>query len=533
MFRYLMTAPASQISRASWKGTPAKCLIRTFERRYFYVLAAVACLVVLDQAVVQPLLVQMNAYAPAINVAGRQRMLSQRLTKAALKLQIAENLKAREASRKELDATRHEWAAAHFALENGPRELSILALQAPPIDSAWSDLQPHFAEMNEAAKAIAEGRPAIERSTDSAQHISKIVDHEAAYLSAMDRVVKLLELEAAQQIHFLRISAMGIAATVLTLLLALGWLVVRPATNIISGQVNELELRVDQRTRELADANVSLEQEIIDHAAAEEKTQLLAVQLAHAARVSAMGHLTAGLSHELNQPLAAIVNYAETCDLLLDLDHADGTNGKLHQHFEQIKQASVRAGKILHRMRDFVRPTQRTLAKVHLDELIQEVVELCKFEADRANVQITLELRSSTSVTVDAIQIQQVLVNLLQNALHAIKLSDADTRRVTICTEQVCDEVRVEVIDTGPGLDAVDEVAIFSPFYTTKTNGLGLGLAISKTIVERHHGAMVARNSPHGGAIIGFTLPCADETTAENDMKLPEAAYVTTEIKTC
>jgi two-component system, LuxR family, sensor kinase FixL len=526
-----MTAAACQISKATSKNAPAKGLIRTFERRYFFVLAAVACLVVLDQAVVQPLLVQMNAYAPAINVAGRQRMLSQRLTKAALKLQIADSVEAREASRQELEATRHEWAGAHFPLESGPGKLSILALHAPPIDSAWSELQPHFGEMNEAAKAIAEGEPATERSTDLRQHISNIVDHEAAYLSAMDRVVKLLELEAAKQIRFLRVSAMGIAATVLVLLLALGWLVVRPAANVISGQVNELELRVDQRTRELANANSSLEQEISDHAAADEKTQLLAAQLAHAARVSTMGHLTAGLSHELNQPLAAIVNYAETCELLLD--HANSDRGKLRQHFEQIKQASARAGKILHRMRDFVRPTRTTLAKVDLNELVQEVVELCKFDADRANVQTTLELGSSTNVAVDAVQIQQVLVNLLQNALQAIKARDANMRRVTIRTEQVDDEVRVEVIDTGPGLDTMDEVAIFSPFYTTKTNGLGLGLAISKTIVERHHGAMMARNSPHGGAIIGFTLPCTDESPHEEGRGLTEANCLTTETTAC
>jgi two-component system, LuxR family, sensor kinase FixL len=500
----MMTATANT-AESNAGQQPFSRLVRIFERRYFLVLAAVAGLILLDQAVVQPLLVQMNAYAPAINIAGRQRMLSQRLTKAALKWQLASDAKEREAQRQELAATRHDWAAAHAELASDQGELSLPSLRVPSLEEAWSELQPQFAAMNAAAKVISDARPSNDRSEIiPTTSVSEIVDHEAVYLKTMDRVVKLLELEAAQRVRFLRITAMAIAATVLVLLVALGWLVVRPATKVINVQVDELELRVAQRTRELAEANASLEREIVEHAAAVEKTQLLAAQLAHAARVSTMGHLTAGLSHELNQPLAAIVNYAETCELLLD--HDVNGNVKVRQHFEQIKLASARAGKILHRMRDFVRPTTGTCAEVDLNTLVREVAELCRFEADRGNVQLSLAFDSHDRVAADAIQIQQVLVNLLRNAFHAIADADAATRCVTIRTTQIDNAACVEVIDTGPGF-AVNETALFSPFYTTKADGLGLGLAICKTIVERHSGKISARSSP-SGAIIGFTLPC-------------------------
>jgi signal transduction histidine kinase len=149
------------------------------------------------------------------------------------------------------------------------------------------------------------------------------------------------------------------------------------------------------------------------------------------------------------------------------------------------------------------------------------VAELCKFEADRGNVQLSLALDSHDGVAVDAIQIQQVLVKLLRNAFHAIADVDATTRRVTIRTTQIDNAACVEVIDTGPGLDAVSEMTLFAPFYTAKTDGLGLGLAICKTIVERHNGKMFAKNSPIG-TVIGFTLPCV-EMTPEIQMANPKA----------
>ena len=168
----------------------------------------------------------------------------------------------------------------------------------------------------------------------------------------------LLEEAAGRQIFWLRMVALGIGSGVIVLLIALGWFVVRPATRTIRNQVDKLELRVADRTRELADANRALRHEIVERELAETKTQLLSNQLAHASRVSALGHLTAGLAHEVNQPLAAIANYAETCDLLLAAA-APHDGKRLRQHLDQIKQAVLRTGQIVRRIAQFRSPQQR------------------------------------------------------------------------------------------------------------------------------------------------------------------------------
>jgi two-component system, LuxR family, sensor kinase FixL len=511
----LMTYDPPKSTISSRAECSAHWFIRRLTNRYFLVLAAVAGLVVIDQAIVQPLLVRMNAYAPAINLAGRQRMLSQKLTKAALKWQAAQDDHSRSRASEELGATLDQWTSAHSALQYGDLAIGIPKLNVPAIQLAWTELQPQFEAMRAAASAILESDSLVATnvaqpkytSNAAAGSVATIVDHEAQYLLAMDRVVKLLEQEAGQQISLLRVCGVTIAAGVIALLIGLGWFVVRPATHAIRGQVDDLELRVAARTRELADANVALENEIAERAQTETKMQLLANQLAHAGRVSTMGHLTSGLAHELNQPLAAIVNYAETCDLLLSMDNGVREEN-LVRHIEQIKEAGTRAGQIVRRMRDFVRPNSRSILEIDLNALVREVAELCKFEADRADVQLSLNLSPPGSrVHVDPIQIQQVLVNLVQNALQAMQSVPSNERRMDISTMVCSDSVTVEVTDTGPGLDAVDEQVIFSPFYTTKPDGLGIGLAICRSIVERHAGKVFAQNAPQGGATIGFTLP--------------------------
>jgi C4-dicarboxylate-specific signal transduction histidine kinase len=499
----------------------------------------------------------MNAYAPAINLAGRQRMLSQKLTKSALKWQAAENDQLRARCGEELRGTLEQWVAAHLALQNGDHKLGIEKLKAsnkmdgdcpnfaqsaeqngtvpfspailldalhvPGVNRAWNTLQPHFEAMSAAASAILKPAPLEPSNADSSANlnaastraIASIVENEADYLTTMDSIVKILEEEAGHQIVLLRMFGVCIASGVIALLVGLGWFVVRPATGAIRGQVDELELRVDERTRELAEANQSLEQEMLERSKADARMQLLANQLAHAARVSTMGHLTAGLAHELNQPLAAIVNYAETCDLLLSPEHRD-ERGNLARHIVQIKQASTRAGQIVRRMRDFVRPNSAAMLEVDLNELVHEVAELCRSEANRAEVQLLLDLSASQPrACVDPIQIQQVLVNLVQNALQAMQNASSGERLLVIRITAGNELARIEVTDSGPGLDTVDDMAIFTPFYTTKPDGLGIGLAICRSIVERHQGRIYAQNAPRGGATIGFTLPLVLPTGAE------------------
>ena len=183
-------------------------------------------------------------------------------------------------------------------------------------------------------------------------------------------------------------------------------------------------------------------------------------------------------------------------------------------------------------MRNFVRPNSGPPREVELNLLIREVAELCRFEAERADVRVALDLRATeVRIQVDPIQIQQVLVNLVQNAISAMQDSPTDNRRLVIRTRafnaqspagpEHSDQVQIEVIDSGPGIPADGETELFKPFHTTKADGLGLGLAICRSIVERHGGTIWAERAPQRGAMFSFSLPC-NQTT--NDASRHEQA---------
>jgi C4-dicarboxylate-specific signal transduction histidine kinase len=324
----------------------------------------------------------------------------------------------------------------------------------------------------------------------------------------MDRIVKLLENEAASAVFRLRVCAGTIAAAVISLVVALGWFVIRPATLTIRRQVDELEHQVADRTCALYTAFEKLQCEVADRQAAELKNQRLAAQLAHAARVTTLGHLAAGLAHELNQPLATIANYTEACDVELDRHQNGAWSDRLRTNLERTKKAALRAGQIVRRMRNFVRPDLSAATFIEIDTLIREVVEFCQTEIDQAAATIMMDLTDDdAAVCVDAIQIQQVIVNLIHNALHAVGERPVDERHIAIRASTSADFIRVDVVDSGPGFAAPDWETIFAPFYTTKRDGLGIGLSICRAIVEEHGGAIWAEAARNLGAMVSFTLP--------------------------
>lgn len=485
-------------------------LIRRLGTRYIVVLILVALLMVVDQAVVQPLLVRLDTYAPAVNLSGRQRMLSQRLTKAALLLESSDNEPDRDAFRTELRETLDQWTSSQATLLHGDPQRGIPVIASPEITAQWNSLRPHFDAMRAAAMRLID--PAI-HSNDSAataDAVGRIVANEAAFLSSMDRIVKLMELEAAAEISRMRACAMAIAAAVVLLLIGLGWFVVRPATRTIRRQVDNLESRVAQRTQQLADALSSLRHEIDEREVVETKYKTLAAQLGHADRVASIGHLTVGLAHELNQPLGAIANYAEACDVILSQSHHPSGDRRIRDNINYIKQASLRAGHIVRRIRNFVRPNRGTTVEADVNVLVEEVVAICRQEITQADVELVLDLKANVGiVAVDPIQIQQVLVNLVQNALQAMQSSTTKLRRLELRTSENSDSVRVDVADSGPGFTAAAADTIFEPFHTTKADGLGIGLSICRTIVDRHEGTIWAESKPGSGAQVSFTLPLA------------------------
>jgi two-component system sensor kinase FixL len=485
--------------------------VRRLAWRYLFVLAAVAALMVVDQAIIQPMLVRLNAFAPAINVAGRQRMLSQRLAKAALTLDDATEAAIKNERRDELRQSLDRWTAEHDALLDGDEVLGIRRIETPELDAEWKDLEPHYRAMVAAATTLAEEDAALAAAEQSAA-VSAIVEHEADFLATMDRIVKLMEDEAARAVWRLRAYALAIAATVVALLVGLGWFVVRPATRTIRTQFDELESRVAERTRELSVALESLQHEVQEREAAELRHQRISAQLTHAERVSTMGHLTAGLAHELNQPLAAIANYTEASDVLLGglpADVADRDElGRVREFVSLAKRAALRAGQIVRRMRNFVKPNASGASEVGINSLVTEIEELCRNEASNSAAEIALQLDAENDVVfADPIQIQQVLVNLVQNSLQAMSANGSDPRRMILRTKTVGAFAQIDVRDTGPGFAVADPETVFAPFHTTKADGLGIGLSICRSIVEHHRGTIWTESSSGRGAQVSFTLP--------------------------
>lgn len=241
--------------------------------------------------------------------------------------------------------------------------------------------------------------------------------------------------------------------------------------------------------------------------------------LAHVSRLTTMGEMVAGIAHEINQPLYAIGNYATACARVLDSNGVEKAD-KLGEWTKQIAQQASRAGSILRRLADFSRKSSSRLTVVDLNQLVTESAELVNVDAKRYQIQTTYDLEANLPlVKVDAVQIQQVIVNLLRNAYEGTAFIDSRPNVVTVRSRRLDDSLEITIEDNGPGLPAGEEDRLFEAFFTTKSHGLGMGLAISRTIVESHGGRIVALNRKRDGTSVSFTLPMEPITlpTKKND----------------
>jgi two-component system sensor kinase FixL len=267
---------------------------------------------------------------------------------------------------------------------------------------------------------------------------------------------------------------------------------------------NEIQY-YEARLVALPDRRITMQvRQITEAKKAQEQIGVLRDELAHLSRVGNLGEMASGLAHELNQPLAALHVYATAA---LELaDRADWP--KAIDCLQHISQQSLRAGQIVHRMRSFVRrgPSRRTAANVH--QLIREVLALLDTDLRHNSVQVQLNLADHPPrIVVDGIQIQQVLVNLIRNAIEAMARQPEGSRRLSISTSFDDRTLGVRVTDSGAGIDPAVAANLFQPFQTTKPTGLGLGLAICRTLIEDHGGTIRLESVPSGGATFLFTLP--------------------------
>ncbi len=239
-------------------------------------------------------------------------------------------------------------------------------------------------------------------------------------------------------------------------------------------------------------------------AAKRERTRL--AEHAHAARLASLGEMVSGIAHELNQPLAAIVSFADACQRLVGNEEIP-TN-TLRNAFTQIAQQGERAGKIIRRLREFVRTGEIEHHDVDVNTLVEDVIELVEYELRQKQIVVELDLGSELpTVSGDKLQLEQVTLNLLRNSIEAMDNQEAESRRLSVRTRKTPDGVEVCVRDRGRGFAAADKDNLFAAFYTTKKGGTGLGLSISHSIIQAHGGTISARPNPQGGAIFRFTLP--------------------------
>jgi PAS domain S-box-containing protein len=244
---------------------------------------------------------------------------------------------------------------------------------------------------------------------------------------------------------------------------------------------------------------------------AEERLRQQQTQLAHACRFSAMGEMSTALAHELNQPLTAIVNYAQGC--LLRLHAGEVSRIDLLTALEHIAVQGKLSGEIIRRLRDFLRTGKSSLrTRSDINDIVREAAELAGLEARRKEITLRLELSNDLPpVSVDTIQIEQVLLNLVHNAIEAIDAAQWPRREVVIRTSRDPNNgVEVSVHDTGPGLPEGKGETIFEAFFTTKSGGMGMGLCISRSIIETHGDQLQAMPNPNGGAIFRFALPAVE-----------------------
>ena len=238
----------------------------------------------------------------------------------------------------------------------------------------------------------------------------------------------------------------------------------------------------------------------------EEELKRAQSELMHASRLSAMGTMASTLAHELAQPLTSAGNAIEAVRRMLR--NFPGEEGREPRHALGVAGASVqRASEILKRLRAFVAKGQVQAETQDLPSIIADASVLMFPEAQREGVEIQFRLdRQAKWVKADAIQVQQVLINLIKNSIEA--MHDVDERRIIISTAALSPrDIEVAVEDTGPGLDPGVAGDLFAPFHSTKEEGLGVGLSISKTIVEAHGGRIEAEPGERGGAAFRFTLP--------------------------
>lgn len=274
----------------------------------------------------------------------------------------------------------------------------------------------------------------------------------------------------------------------------------------------ELERRVEERTADLARVNSRIEEEIAERRLTEQQLRQTQADLIQAGKLAGLGQMSAALSHEFNQPLAAAKTYTDSAAVLIE-------RGRLEEANDNIRRISAlidRMASISRHLRNFARKPNEKLGAVALDEVIRDTLEIVAARLKAADAELVVDLDAQVpAVKAGFVRLQQVLVNIITNAADAVE--GLEQRQIFLSVRRKGEMVCVEVRDHGPGVQAAIRERIFDPFFTTKGvgKGLGLGLSISYNIVKDFGGSLSVDDHPQGGAVFSIELQAADEALGQ------------------
>jgi C4-dicarboxylate-specific signal transduction histidine kinase len=270
---------------------------------------------------------------------------------------------------------------------------------------------------------------------------------------------------------------------------------------------SELSIRVEERTAELRHTNQKLLAEMAERRRAEEAFYEARAELARVTRMSALGQLAASISHEVNQPLAAVVTNADACALWLEADPPNLEEARTA--VDCIVREGTRASEVVRRIRAMFTRAAPQRTPVQMNQLIREASTLLETEIAKNQIALSTELAGDLpAIIADRVQLQQVIVNLMVNAMEAMSGVTGRPRTLAIRTAiESPGKVLISFCDSGIGIDPTNQRRIFDAFFTTKSQGMGMGLSISKSIIEAHGGRLWASSNAGHGSTFQFTLP--------------------------
>ncbi len=423
----------------------------------------------------------------------------------------------------------YHYAAPSFASDGRVRGVLVLVVDIDNLEQDWRALRPSvffsdlsgqvfvssrsellFWRREQAAMIAPDGtRYAIDRRHRGAltiwhQNFSPYVPQQALYLVQSLPVIGMIGEELVDITPAKRLAGLQ-AAVVAALCLVLGTLLyfAGERRRVLAQDNERLESRVKSRTKDLEGANEALRHEVKEREEAEDALRQAQEELVQAGKLSALGQMSAGISHELNQPLMAIRQYADNGAAFLDRGKADKAGANL----AQISELAARAARIMKNLRSFARNEKEPTGRVDLVRVVQQAVDLTESRLRKSAVRLEFQIPDApVFVRGGEVRLSQVFVNLITNAADAMRDVEKPVLRI-----EMTKNGQVRVADNGPGIDDPDKV--FDPFYTTKTvgEGMGLGLSISYGLIQSFGGNIRGTNGANGGAVFEVDLEIWDK----------------------